>query len=63
MRKYYLPLSIFAIINDTFEVFSFFFIKYGLIPGKFSPIFPELIFINLFAVILFNASCVLANRY
>lgn len=28
-----------------------------------SPIFPELIFINLFAVILFNISCVLANRY
>ena len=63
MRKYYLPLSIFAIKNDTFEVFSFFFIQYGLISGKFSPIFPELIFINLFAVILFNASCVLANRY
>lgn len=63
MRKYYLPLSIFAIKNDTFEVFSFFFIKYGLISGKFSPIFPELIFINLFAVILFNTSCVLANRY
>ena len=39
MRKYYLPLSIFAIKNDTIEVFSFFFIKYGLISGKFSHIF------------------------
>ena len=39
MRKYYLPLSIFAIKNDTFEVFSFFLIKHGLISGKFSYIF------------------------
>lgn len=63
MRKYDIPPFIFSFKNDTFEVFSFFFIKYGLISGKFSPIFPELIFINLFAVILFNTSCVLANRY
>jgi hypothetical protein len=62
MRKYDIPPFIFSFKNDTFEVFSFFFIKYGLIPAS-SSIFPELIFINLFAVILFNISCVLANRY
>ena len=50
MRKYYPPF-IFSFKNDTFEVFSFFFIKYGLISGKFSYI-SQLIFINLFAVIL-----------
>lgn len=36
MRKYDIPPFIFSFKNDTFEVFSFFFIKYGLISGKFS---------------------------
>ncbi len=39
MRKILSTPLYFSFKNDTFEVFSFFFIKYGLISGKFSHIF------------------------
>ncbi len=61
MRKYDIPL-IFSFKNYTFKVFLSFLSSMDWFPAN-SPIFPELIFINLFAVILFNISCVLANRY
>ncbi len=62
MRKYDIPPLYFLLKTIPLKCFLSFY-QVWINFRQISPIFPELIFINLFAVILFNIYCVFPNRY